>query len=69
MTVGWELVVLHTTSSMFGKFPVHTSGGVDVWTKNIQCRFIEGQTHFGIPEVAKLSSALDETGIPRLLLF
>ena len=39
---------------------------MSVWTKNIQRRSIEGQTHFGIPRGAKL---LDETGIPRLFLF
>lgn len=54
MAVGWELVVLHTTPSMFGKLPVHALGGVDTWTRNFQCRFIEGQTHFGIPGGAKL---------------
>ena len=51
-TIGGELVVLHTTPSMFVKFMVHS--------KNILYQFIEGQTHFGMPRGAKVSLALNE---------
>ena len=51
---------------MFGKFPVHAGrwctmcGGVEVWYKNILNRFIEGQTHFGMPSGAKMILILNE---------
>ena len=51
MNFGWELIVLHTTLSMFGS--------VEVWMKNIPCWSIEAQTHFGMPRGAKMSSALN----------
>ena len=33
---------------------------VEVWTKNILYRFIEGQTHFGMPRGDKMSLALNK---------
>ena len=34
---------------------------MEVWTKKILYRFIEGQTHhFGVPKGSKMSLALDE---------
>ena len=35
-------------------------GSVEVWTKNILYRFMEGQTHFGMPRGVKMSLALHE---------
>jgi hypothetical protein len=35
-------------------------GSVEVWTKNILYRFMECQTHFGMPRGAKMSLALHE---------
>jgi hypothetical protein len=46
MTFGRELVVLLTKLSMFAKFWCMRGGTVEVWTKNILYRFMEGQTHF-----------------------
>ena len=61
MTFGRELVVLHTT-------PFHVSvslrcmlgGSVEVRTKNILDRFVEGQTRFDMSRGAKLSLVLKE---------
>jgi hypothetical protein len=49
------LVVLHTTSFIFGNYRCITGGSVEVWRKNILYRFIEGQTYFGMQEVLKCS--------------
>ena len=54
---GWELVVLHTTPSMFGKFVVHAwwyRGGLN------EEHSTSGQTHFGVTRGAKLSLTLNE---------
>ena len=59
MTFGQELVSLHTTPSVFGKFAVHDRGSVDIWTNNILYRFIEGQTHIGMPRGANMDLALN----------
>ena len=53
-------VCLHTRPSRFRKFLVHAWGSVEVWTKRILCRIIEGRTHFGMPRGAKISFALKE---------
>ena len=50
-TSGWQSVVLHTTPSMLDKLTIHTPRSVEVSMKNTY-RFIEGQTHFGMPRVA-----------------
>jgi len=34
MAFGWELVVLHTLPSMFGKFWCMLGGMLEVWMKN-----------------------------------
>ena len=63
MNFGTELVVLHTTPSMFSKFSVSclkVVGSVEVRTKNILNRFIENKTHFGMPRSAKMSLTLKE---------
>ena len=59
MTLGLELVVLHTTPSIIGKFLVHawrSCGGL----KNILYQFIKDQTHVGMPRGPKMSMALAE---------
>ena len=49
MTFGEELVILHTTLSMFGKLLGALLGGsVEVSTMNILYQFIESETHFGM---------------------
>ena len=52
MAFGRELVVMLTKPCMFG-------GQVEVSTKNIMYRFIEGQTHFKFSCV-KMSLTLNE---------
>ena len=47
MTFGRELVGFLTKPSMFDKFWCMIGGRVEVQTKNIMYRFIEGLTHFG----------------------
>ena len=56
MTFGRELVVLHTTPSMFSNFAVH-AWEVVVW--RFEHENIEGQSHFGMPRGAKTSLALN----------
>ena len=53
MTFGQELVVLLATPFMYNTFQCMLGGSVDVWAKNILYRFIEGQTHLGLPRSAK----------------
>jgi hypothetical protein len=52
LTFGLELVVLHRTPSKLAEILVHTSRFL-YW-------LIEGQTHFGMPMVAKMSLAICE---------
>ena len=66
MIFGTELVVFHTTPSMFSKFSVpclKVVGRVEVRTKNILNRFTENETHFGMPRGAKMSLTLKRTEI------
>jgi hypothetical protein len=45
---GWELAVLHTKLSMFGRvFGVCLEEGVEVETKNILQQLMKDHTHFG----------------------
>jgi hypothetical protein len=60
MTFGPKLVVLHKKPSMFHNLQCMLGGSAEVQTKTICSWFIEGQTHFGMPRGAKLSSALNE---------
>ena len=46
MAFGQELVILHTTPSIFSKF-VMLRVSVEVRVKDILYRFVEGQTRFG----------------------
>ena len=58
MTFYRQLIVLHITPSMFGKFWCMLRGSrVEASTKNIPYWFIEGQTHFGMTGSTKRSLA------------
>ena len=46
MAFGQELVILHTTPSIFGKVAM-LRVSVEIRAKNILYRFVEGQTCFG----------------------
>lgn len=60
MTFDRELVALHITTSMFGKFSVHPwreCGGLSIeHSKSVHA----GQSHCGSPRGAKLKLALNE---------
>ena len=61
MTFGRELVVLHTTPSMFSKLLVHAwrqYGGFN--EELILYQFMEGQTDFGMPRGAMMILALNK---------
>ena len=59
MTFCWELVVLHTRPSMFGKFLVDAWRWCRGLNKEHLQQFIEGQTHFDMT-VLKMTLALNE---------
>ena len=46
-----ELVVLHTTSSMFGKLWCFLGGKFGALNKNVLYRFVEAQTHLGMQQM------------------
>ena len=54
----WLFCVQHLPCSV--SLPFMLGGSVEVWTKNILCWFIEGQTHFGMPRGARITLALNE---------
>ena len=67
MTFAQELVVLHATPSMFGKFSVCMLRGIgQVWTKNIIYNSLKVQLILACQGGAKMSPALDE---PKYVLF
>ena len=53
MNSDWELVVLHSTSSMFGKLWYFLGGKCGALNKNILYRFVEGQTRLGMQQVLR----------------
>jgi hypothetical protein len=66
MTLGCDLVGLHTTPSMFGRFWCMFGGSGGIRMKNILCQLIlhwliEGQTQFAMLRGAKMSLALNES--------
>ena len=65
MTFGWELVILHTRPSMFGKFLVDAWRWCRGLNKEHLHQFIEGQTHFDVV-VFKTSLALNELKLAGL---
>jgi hypothetical protein len=54
----WLFCKQHLPCSV--SFQCILGGCVEVWTKSIVCRFIEGQTHCGMSRGPKMSLALNE---------